>query len=97
MKLARKNLWFIASAYFALWLFTWAMQPASGLRTHIKNTESRAPDGNQFDSFSAYAPFLVCAEWRWGVGNQGQHGMKGWFLWTPFKSYTISTRETWIS
>jgi hypothetical protein len=97
MNPTRKYLLTALATYLSLWALTWIMQPSAGLQKHIQNTEIHPPTETQFDSFSAVAPLLVFAEWRWGFGDLGQHGMKGWFIWTPFGNYTISSQETWIS
>ena len=91
----RKRLKFVFAAYLALWGITWLVQP-SQLLEHIRQSDEWGANGKRIHVMVP-APFVVRLDWAWGEGNQGMHGREGWFIWTPFRSFTLSSRDTWIS
>ena len=93
--------------YLGAWEAMFLWPPLRSMEAHVIAFEKAEGWDRKYVVFSdtpvidnhiaIYGPGIVRFDWAHGYGNMGMHGMRGWFVWTPFKIFTISVRETWIS
>lgn len=85
----------IVSIYLFLWLLTWLAAPGSLTR----QVRGSIAGGWKFDvkEVMCPAPLLFRARSDYVLTSHEGSGEEGWYIWTPWKVYTLTSHYTWIS